>query len=288
MTTIISNTEITSYNTCKRQHYYMYGMQIEPREYPIHIRRGEVGHSVLEQYYLYRKAGLNHTESLHFANEVILLELSETDPEDYETINMLADLSKLMAQYFIYYENDQFNIISVEKMISAPLIEDIDFGLYVDLIVEITTGPHRGEIVIWDHKFVNNFKSNDDLKLDGQQPKYVKTAQLNGIPVKRSIFNQIRYRKMKDPKPEDLFRRSPLISSKKAISTIWNESTTAAVEIAANTHPIRRTLSYSACKFCFFKDLCMTELAGEPVETMLKTNYKTRQRPLKEWMLSNN
>lgn len=285
--TVISNTEITSYNTCTRQHYYMYNHGIEPRMYPLHIRRGEVGHAILEKYYTLRMQNFTHYEAVHEANKILLGYLGTAEPDDYQYVEMLADLSKLMAAYFDHYSLDTFKVLAVEEVIVAPMTSKIHFGLILDLMIEIITGPYRGDVEIWDHKFVNNFKSDDDLKLNGQQPKYIKTAQLNGIPIKRAVFNQIRYRKMKDPKATDLFRRSPLISTQQAIETVWEEATDTAVEIYNNSRTLKRTLSYSACKNCFFKDICMAELAGEPVETMRKTNYKPRSRPLKDWMLSN-
>jgi hypothetical protein len=265
----------------------MYDLEIEPRQYPIHIRRGQVGHAMLEEYYTALMNGLSWLSAVANAKNVFLKYLSAVAVDDHEYIQMLVDLKNLMMTYFEYYKSDRFRILAVEKTYMAPMYDDIYFGLILDLLIEKTTGSHRGEIEIWDHKFVNNFKSDDDLRLDGQQPKYIMTAQLNGLPVKRAIFNQIRYRKMKDPKPEDLFRRSPLISTQEAINTVWSEATDAAIEINDDKAPIRRTLSYSACKFCFFKRVCMAELAGEPVDTMLKTEYKKRHSPLKDWMLTN-
>ncbi len=285
MPTVISNTEITSYNTCTQQHHYMYDRQLEPRSYSVPIQKGNIGHTVLETYYQARRNGYSHEPAVAEANLKLVGLVRTADPANFEYIEILADMTKLMNMYFDFCRQDTFKVLAVETIITAPLTDDILFGLVLDLLVELTTGPFRGAIQIWDHKFLTNFKSEDDLRLDGQQPKYLKTAQLSGLNVKDAIFNQIRTRRMKDPKPSDLFRRSPLISTKTAVDTLWEETQGAAVELnSQGRRKIRRTMYYSACKNCFFRQLCMAELAGDPVDTMLKVNYQKRDRPLKNWV----
>lgn len=287
---IISNTEITSKNTCDKQHDYMYNQNLEPRKYSIAISRGVAGHSVLEVYYKNRQEGYSHEESVDFAMSKLYELISKADPDDTEYMQMMGHLSWLLLQYFDYYKDDTYRIISVESVYTAPMTEEIQFGLYLDILAEITTGEYRGYVDIIDTKFVNNFKTIDDLRLDAQQPKYAKVAKLNGLPLRHAIFNQIRYRKMKSPRSEDLFRRSPLLLSSKAINTVWEEATETAVELhqekITGFQTTRRRQSYTACKNCFFKDLCMTELAGQDTTIMRNTQYQQRERPLKDWMLN--
>lgn len=290
---IISNTEITSKNTCDKQHDYMYNQELEPRVYSLHIRRGVAGHAVLEAYYLSRQNNMSHEAAVDDAMDVLRHIIKESDPDDLDHMKMLGQLSKLMLKYFEYYSNDQFKVLAVEKIFTAPMVQgEIDFGMYLDVLIEQTAGEFRGSIDLMDHKFVNNFKTPDELRLDAQQPKYVKVTRLNRIKVRQATFNQIRYRSMKDPKPQDLFRRSPLMSTKQAIDTVWEEATETALDIYNDhirpTEAItRRRQSYSACKYCPFKDLCMAELAGEDTTIMRQMGFQKRKRPLKDWMLSN-
>lgn len=284
---IISNTRVTAYNTCTMLDDFMYRQELEPRIKPIHITRGEVGHKILEVYYKARREGINHGEAAENVQSLILKFVTTADSTNFEYIEMLADLSILIRQYFSYYENDSFKIIAVEVPMVANLIDGVELGYIADLIIEVTSGPYRGELQIWDHKFLTNFKSDDELKLDGQQPRYLKAAQVTGWPVKRAIFNQIRTRKMKAPKPADLFRRSPLISPRQAIDTVWEETQIAAGEIVNRPRDVRRTLSYSACKRCFYQAPCIASMAGEPVETMLAANFKKRTRPFEKLALVN-
>lgn len=297
---IVSNTQITAKNTCDRQHGYMYDEELEPVNYPLHIKRGVAGHKVLETYYLARQRGEDHASAVSAAMSTLVGIIGAVDPEDIEAQKMLGHLSWLLIEYFKFYEFDQFRVLAVETTYSAkfyppgtwPHDKDLNFGVILDVVLERTTGFFRGYVDIVDHKFVNNFLSTDELRLNAQQPKYWKVAQLNDLPIKDAIFNQIRYRAMKDPKPTDLFRRSPLLSSETAINTVWEEARETAVDIYEEEEGIkkpnrRRRQTYSNCKYCFFKDLCMAELNGQDTTIMRNAQFQQRTRPLKDWMLSN-
>lgn len=293
MTILISNTRITAKNTCDKLHDYMYNQQLEPRQHSIRIRRGNAGHLVLKAYYECLRDGWNHPAAVGFALDVFFEDLiPNADPEDFEYMEALGHLRWLLGRYFQWCADDatKYKIVAVEEVYTAPMDSDINFGIILDVLAEKITGEHRGSFDIIDHKFVDNFKSLEDLRIDGQQPKYWKTLDLNGIPVKNALFNQIRYRKMKDPSDDMLFRRSPILSTTKAISNIWDEATNTADEIYAESvsgvHRTRRTLSQVTCKWCFFQKLCMTELAGEDSTILRQIEYKKRVSPLRDWMLS--
>lgn len=292
MTMIISNTEITAKNTCDRLHGYMYLEELEPAEYSLHIRRGVVGHAILQAYYTARMEGSSHLYAIDVAMDTLYDIIQKSDPDDFEHTKMISHLSKLLIKYFQRYEHDTYKILAVETMLTAPMIdEEIIFGLYADVLAEHTTGEFRGYVDIIDHKFVNNFKSPTELRTDAQQPKYKKTADLNGMPIRNAIFNQIRYRSMKDPSNDDLFRRSPLMLSKTGVDTVWQEAVETATDISqekiTGVHNTRRRQTHGNCKYCFFVDLCMAELAGEDTTIMRQTQFQKRKRPLKDWMLSN-
>ena len=294
MTKIISSTEITAKNTCDKLHDYMYNQNLEPAQYSLEIRRGYTGHKVLQAYYECLRDNWNHEAAVNYASDTLGDIIRESDPEDTEHTQMLADLSRLLIKYFDYYRGDtkKYKILAVEKVFTTPISGETGFGMILDLLVERITGEFRGYVDIIDHKFTNNFKTNDDLRLDGQQPRYDITLRANGYPIKDCIFNQIRFRKIKDPTPDQLFRRSSLLSTSKAVQNIWNETRDTADKIhgeASGSYKKRtgRTLSYSACHRCFFRELCFAELAGQDTTAMRKIEFKQRQRPLQSWVLSN-
>lgn len=287
--TIISNTQITSYNTCKNQHRYAYNLSIQPKKLKDALYRGVIGHKALAGYYNTIKEndkalGLSTVETAEiYALSVIKAELAEvtrSEPENTNRIKILIQLVDLIKQYSAYYKTEPFKVLAVEHAYTAPIVEDIEFGLILDMLVEFTSGPYKGDIVVIDHKFVYNFKSNEELEMDGQLPKYIKAVRNSGYFVTKGIFNQVRYRSLKDPKPSDIFQRTPLRTDKVAIENIWKEQRHTAVEIVMNPAKPIRTLNPYLCKGCDYQPLCKAELSGLDITNMMAANYKKRERPL--------
>lgn len=279
---IISNTEVTSYNLCKRQHYYRFRRELEPRPQQLSfaLYRGLIGHLALEAYYLEMKAGLPVETCRKTALNVIDREISwvvANWPEDFDRVQLLIKLKALIEAYSEFYRQEPFHIVAVEKVYTAPVdqIHDIRYGMKLDLLVEYIKGPFKGDLVIVDHKFVYNFKSQAELEMDGQIPKYIKTVRYNDLYVSKGIFNQLRHRNMKNPKPEDIFNRtSPIKPTETESLTIWEEQTETAIEIATKNIPPRRTLSPIVCRGCYFQPLCRAELVGQNVTNMIEISYQ--------------
>lgn len=281
MPRIISNSEVTAYNECARRHWYQYNHGLQPRSYGLALTRGIIGHEVLEAYYNMIMAGSSVDDAKHRSLGVLdefILNFSANNLTEYDKIMMLTQLRQLIEKYIDFYgqDGDDFNILAVEKVYTAPVDDDIAYGMKLDMLIEITSGVHRGEIVIMDHKFLYNFKSDEELSIDGQLPKYIRTVagSREGIPVTRGIFNQLRYRELKNPDPEAIFRRTWVKPTRQAKEQIWQEQVDASIEIVHNPRPPRRTLSPLVCKNCYFLQICRADLNGEPTETIKKVDYK--------------
>lgn len=285
MTKIISNTEITSYNGCTKQHYYMYTLGLGPRDLSMPLYRGILGHKALEAYYHSIQAGNSVDASKRFAVDSLkgeLNRLSDEEPWEFEKLAELKRISDRIDVYPEYYRVDNFRVLSVEEVFSTVTpYEDTLFGAIPDLVVEFIAGEHKGDLAILDHKFVYNFKTAEELKLDAQLPKYKKTLQDNGYPVHWIVFNQIRTRDMKYKSTADMFRRSYCRSTVESGKTIWSEQMLTVGDILQEKPP-RRSLAPMICKGCWFKDPCTASMDGQPIETMLQALYVKRKRPLKE------
>lgn len=282
---IISNSEITSYNLCKRQWYYSYVLEIGPKMLPLAMYRGVIGHAALEPYYLLMKDGASIEECKAAAKDVLRKEamrISTECPTEFERIGIVAELTRIIDAYAEFYRKEPFKVIAVESVYSTPIVPDeLSFGMVLDLLVEMTAGEFRGDFIVIDTKFVYNFKSIDELELDAQLPKYIKTVRDNGILVSKGIFNQIRYRELNNPKPDQVFRRTPARINKAATDIIWAEQRDAAVEISSNPAPPRRTLSPFICKGCLYKKLCRADMLGQDTTNMIAAEFMPRKRPLK-------
>ena len=262
----------------------MYNREITPRLDKIASYRGSVGHSALEAYYRELKEGSSVEFSRVAAYDVLkekAKEAVESGPEGMNFADICVKLKPVLDKYFIYYPEESFRVLEVEKVFEAIIDDDINYGMILDLLVEYVSGPNRGEIAVIDHKFLYNFKSVEELEMDGQVPKYVQTVRANGIPVTMGVFNQIRWREMKLIQPSYYLRRIPARLNAKATEVIWNEQVHTAKEIRNTPSLPIRTLSGFICKNCDFQTLCRAEMTGESTETMLAINFKPRKRPLK-------
>lgn len=288
---IISNTQVSLRNLCERAHYYSYIVGVEPKKLPTAIYRGVLGHSALEQYYLEMKEGASQDICSKAAKSVLdkeVARIAAETPEQFEQIGLVINTRKLIEGYTAVYKEEEFKVLEVEKDFYTPINDSIDYGVRLDLLVEMTKGPHRGDVVVIDHKFVYNFKTTLDVDMDAQLPKMVKTLRANGYLITKGMFNQIRTRKLKSPSLSDLYRREWTRSKKIEIETIWREQEQTALEIShIKTLPIeviestkaKRNMSLLVCRSCFFQPLCKAELNGEDITANLQANYQKSSSP---------
>jgi hypothetical protein len=280
---IISNSEITTYNICKKLHQLSYGLGVTPKHIKDSYYRGSMGHQALDIYYQGLKAGFSNDMACRAALESLnqeIIRVTKEEPESVNRLKILIQLNTLIKDYAEHYKVEPFRVLETEKTYTAPITEELEFGLILDLLVEFTAGPYRGDIVVIDHKFVYNFKSTAELEMDAQLPKYIKAVRANGYYVTKGIFNQIRYRTLKDPSPSDIFQRTEVRVNKTSIDNIWRENRHTAVEIHAAPAKPTRTLSPIVCKYCDFQEPCKAELSGLDITNMLAANYRKRERPL--------
>lgn len=284
---IVSNTEITSFSTCKRAHYYRFILSLEPRDHILSksLYRGIVGHRVLETYYNAILQGGDVDEAKAAAMAQVTHEINnlmQENPESYDLAEIIVQVGKLVETYAEVYRTDIFTPLEVETVFSTVVAPGVTYGLRLDLLAEITKGEYRGDIVVIDHKFLYNFKTMNELDMDGQLPKYISTVADNGYVVTKGIFNQIRYRSLKNNNPEDLFQRDWIKVKPTETERIWQDQIQVAQEIDEMKHlsieeadrRATRNMSPYICRSCYFKTLCKLELNGQSIENAVRMNYQ--------------
>jgi hypothetical protein len=284
---IVSNTEVMMKGSCGKQHYYRFGLDIEPRFNSLGpaIARGLIGHAVLDSYYVALQAGVPHHDAVNEAWDTLNEKLAWVVvnwPEDTDLIKLISKLKTLLNGYFNLYRNDTFKVHAVEKFFRTPITPDAEYGMRLDLLMEMTSGEYRGDFFVVDHKFVYNFKTPKELTMDGQLSKYVKTVRANGYIVTKGMFNQLRYRELKEPKLDDIYKRTIVRASKVKTDNIWKEQEKSTIEIsklkklplAEWSEAATRNLSPFVCKYCHFQTLCNLELEEQDISTELKTNFQ--------------
>lgn len=279
---VVSNTQVTTKSVCDRQHFYRFILGIEPLPGNLSpaLYRGIIGHEALEVYYTWLMNGQT-VESARLAAlehlEAVTLKVVQETPEAADRVILLAELSQLIDAYSRFYGVEPFEVIAVEQVYQAPIGEDLYYGMKLDVLIKYTSGEFRGDYAIFDHKFVYNFKDAPELEMDGQMPKYQKTLRENGIIVSKAVFNQIRYRKINDPHPNQIFRRTPARLNPTKTAAIWDEQKEIAQKIvddeATQKRPLR-TLSLLVCRNCHFYELCNADMMGQNTELMVSTNYQ--------------
>jgi len=114
----ISNAEITTYNTCQRQHYYAYNLSVQPKESPLYFYRGEWGHAALEVYYKEMQLGSPVDVCLSTAIHILsneMLSIMAGEPEAFDKLEILTDLIALIKENSDFYRKEPFRIIAVEE-----------------------------------------------------------------------------------------------------------------------------------------------------------------------------
>jgi hypothetical protein len=137
----------------------------------------------------------------------------------------------------------------------------------LDLLVEETVGPSRGQMIVIDHKWIYRFHTADEIRMNAQIPKYLYTLQKSGFDVRYGILNEIRSRTdIRDP--FKLFNRAEVRPSQVRIANVMREQLRASEIISRHlTEPVavynenaRRNISKRSCGICHFRGPCSMSL----------------------------
>lgn len=270
----VSGSEVMMFNSCERRHYYAFILNLEPKLLSLPLIRGIVGHDALEVYYT---NGRDLQAALDALQENIT-EFIKTHPFEFEHQGALMDLIPLLQKYHHHYKHEPFEVIEIEKKYSVDMGSGVVIAGRLDTLIEFTAGEYCGDYAIMDHKFVYNFKSQAELDMDPQGPRYVNILKKKGYVVSKFILNQVRHRKMKATEPEKYFRRSVLKISPTEATIVWDEHKRTALKIQnlANPDQAVRSMNPYICKGCEVQKLCKAELAGRNISNMIETDFKSR------------
>lgn len=275
---LISNSEIKTFQTCQRRHYYSFRESLAPDSKNLSkaLTRGIVGHEALEEYYRAKRQGNNKA----WCTDVLLHVIDQSLSKYAEFTKELTQLKDVLKRYVDCYWDEPWKVLEVEKSYETLLDNsrvDLKYGMRLDLLVEITAGKDKGQIVVVDHKFVYDFFSDRHNKMNAQLIKYMKTLRDNGIDVRKGILNQIRYRELKNPDSKKIFRRDTIVSSNAEMQRYMNEHAKVAKDIwEMETAPIeltRMNIDKMTCGYCSFQPLCSLYMSGLDTEATKKHLY---------------
>ena len=274
---LISNSEVNSYNTCQRKHFYSFRERLAPKfGYSVAITRGVVGHDALAEYYTRKAAGDGKEICLVSALSVVDSHF-DSYPDMWTEFNQLK---RVITRYVEYYADESWIPVEIERQHEVFLDNRIDlsYGMRLDLLADA-----KGSLVLVDHKFVYNFFTDKELAMASQLQKYLYTLNKNGIPVKTVVVNQIRYRELKNPDPSMLFKRIYVHSTEYERERVMDEHKKTAREIfEIKSRPVdehfyatRMSLDKYTCGTCTFQPLCKDYLQGNSTDKTKENLFKT-------------
>lgn len=279
---LISQSEVDAYLTCKRKHYYSFGMEIvdrdgnvshgiQPKEHSVNLTRGIIGHETLDIYYNALMEDGSHNNGVkqamnHLANLL----------DDSEQINPIIDLIGIIDAYFDAHahEAELYQPLAVEREFRYDVSDELVFPFKPDLIMR---DKKTGEVILVDHKFVYNFYQERSLRIMPQTSKYVYALRAQGLPVDTAVYNQISTRKgSKQP-----FNRVDVPLKQAKMNRFWQEQVEAMEEIVEIKQQsqgewrakAKRTASAFNCTNCPFLDICVAELEEQPGIDLMITNF---------------
>lgn len=274
---LISHSEAETFSLCQRKHFYSYGLKIQKIgvELPLYLYRGIVGHIGWAEYY--RGLQARDKDPLDRGCTAI-----ENDIQDgFEDKEIKDDLCILLELYHKQHP-EGWKIVRVESEDYYPLIDDELFThIRPDLVAHL---PGEGLSVI-DLKFVYNFKPQVELELDPQLPKYYVGLKHFGLPIQSMFFQQVRYRELKTPTGEQIFRLSKLPQTHKRFEQTMREHAIKSGHIAGLRSlsiedweaSIYRTANTLVCPKCTFAEICANDINGRDRSLMIKHYYGPRK-----------
>lgn len=266
---ICSNSEGNDWTMCERRHFYHHVLNLEPREQGFGYYRGTIGHEALAAFYNAMKDGKKKNDCLDAAMEPINQAQARALLEfNYERSSILVGLRSLITQYIMHFWGEPLQVLEVETVHIVPTpVESIYYGLRLDLLVEWFESPYKNEIVLLDHKFTYNFRSPTMRKLNPQLPKYMAALRSEGYPVRYAWLNQVRYRPLKDPTPNDIFRRALVAPTDEHLEYFIKEHFELSLRIRERKAlPVEvqdrmavRVRTQAICEKCPFQKICIAE-----------------------------
>lgn len=275
----ISNSEVSTWNSCQRRYHYEYDLNLTPIVRGKAISTGILGHTALAAYYQARKDGATHDNAVDQA--ISSLNYAVSDPDTFE---VAMDVNRILTMYFNGYGDEigtTYKVVEVEQQHDVPLTAESTYSMRLDaLMFNLKTG----KLELWDHKFVYDFWNFDKLNLSGQFPKYVGALKFDSKDIDVCVLNQLRYRKLKGPSFDDLFKRTVQQPSPLKVKRALKEQVIATQEILTwRELPIgtrgdlaKRVLSPMVCNFCPYKNPCMAEFDGNDLKFVLQNEFTTK------------
>lgn len=275
----VSHSEVESWLSCKRKHYYGYLRSLERVTTSDALSRGTLGHDLLDKAYKAKFADPDLDMEDFIRTELMNIMIEQSASQ--ETINLLQ---RAFKAFFALKPFEGVEILASEYECVAQL----DEGLYYPFLVDLIYRDHRGpktRIVVVDHKFTKDFYKPWDLELLPQIPKYIAALRHAGMPADEGAYSIFRTGFGKSATDEDVYRLQPFSPSEARLENVMREQVTASRAIQAvkrlspeeQDRQALRVANKMVCNNCSFRQLCSAELNGHAAELLLRSAYRVKE-----------
>ena len=277
MSKVISQSEVDSFLSCKRRHYYAHMEKIKPKTYSKALNRGTIGHDVLAQYYL----SLKELRSVDQAKEDAMQVLNKY--AQAENMEVLLELTVILNRFFAWAAATQMNweILEVEQEHRIPVPgTDLIYPFKADLLVRDTK---RDKVILVDHKFIQDFYKDDLIAILPQMGKYVGALQMAGIQVDDGAYQMLRTRSIKSTDINDHLRLQYMNLKQVKIDRYLKEQFSGMKQISAASKIDQetyrenfalRSANQFNCRSCPYLDLCTLDLQEGNRDLHIRSFYE--------------
>jgi CRISPR/Cas system-associated exonuclease Cas4 (RecB family) len=309
---ILSNSQIKSYKTCPQSYYYKQVEKIERKMKSLPLKRGELLHGLLEDYY--NKKDWRPRLS-QFAKE-----FDKLMEEEKEMLggNLPEECQRIMEGYIKHYKDKKEKALAVELDFCDDPIEIVP-GVALMGKIDLIMKDERGTWIV-EHKTVKTIPTEDVRFLDLQTSIYSEVAKKLGYEVDGILWNYIRTKTPPVPgilkngtvsraqnidtdydtylktivesgnKKEDyqielerakmntFYVRKPMPKSERVTKALLDEiKVIAPIMDKLKKFPYRNINKFN-CKQCDYRSLCEAELLGLDSDFIRKNEFKIRER----------
>jgi hypothetical protein len=199
------------------------------------------------------------------------------------SMEVVAETKFLFDRYQRFHKGwPNWRLLGTEQRVDCKLTDTLSMPMRYDAYVEEIKTNRR---LIVDWKTTYDFWSPQDHDLNAQNPKYITVMNNNGQRVDGAVLEEIRSRKLGAEKSADaknLWRRTHYFPSQAKKRSVLKQHIAASLEIeryrnldekAREDATIPVLNKHGACKYCNFKELCITELDGGDPSVAIEVGF---------------
>lgn len=294
MTTLrrtVSHSEVESYLSCERKHYYGYGLEIQRRWNSDSLQRGTIGHLFLEHYFSFRMEEGSSPEVHEKAKKATFAFAAKYMQDHPDEIGLATEALNCVIFFFQSDCLMDYDVLGVEKEYVLEVVDPLDMPFKIDAILR---HKHTQAIVVVDFKFLKDFYSEDHTELMPQLPKYVGGLRAKALPVHAAAYLMLRTGGAKgetDWQKKIKWMLVPLSDAR--VQRTFEEQVIASMRIQKRKQMVveqgeaglfawskdaLRVFNSMICQNCSFKSLCIAELNDAQPNMVLDQEYVKRER----------